>query len=450
MTKYIALAICASLLSAGLIAQSDLSAPMLTNSWQALQANPAQQPSGVLINLPSLYNNLWITNITYNDLIREEGGNKVLDIDNAIAQLTDDNRLQETVDIETFGLAINLGPVGLNFGHRLRFNALINYSQALPQLIWQGNAQFIGQTVDFGPQVDVLAYHEWALGASTQIGEKIRVGARAKLLSGAAYAGTERNDLSLTTDEEAYALTLDADFRVNSSGSLNYDGFRDVTFDFGFGNFSTEELFGGNAGLAFDLGVGVDLGRLQLTASALDLGGTITWDQSPQNYTLDGEYAFEGLDVAREIFDDAESFGNAIDTLSAIYEPTESSESFETTVPTKFYLTGQYAISESVHVGAIFYAQDDPDELQTAIAATANVQLTPFLRLGALYGLRQERFDNLGLNTTLALGPVRLLLATDNIISAFRPKDAHSANFRAGLNLLIGGGKGVSNTSDFY
>ncbi len=429
-------------------AQNDLSSLMLVNSWQNMNVNPALQPNGIVVNLPGVYNNLWVTNITFNDLLVEEGGRQVLDISNAIDQMGAQNFLREDLDIETIGLGVQFGALGLNIGHRLRFNALIDYPKTLAQLIWEGNAQFIGETVSFGPAFDLTAYHEFAIGASYQLGDNIKFGGRVKFLSGAANVNTERNDLELTTSGDVYQLEMNADYVVNSAGSLSYDGLRDVNLDFNFGNFSTEELFGGNSGMAFDLGVAVKLDRLQIAVSAIDLGADLTWDQGVSNFTLDGLYEFEGLDIAQDLLDNEESFGSIVDSLYATYDPVETNRSYTTSIGAKYYFSGQYELNNEISVGLIGYTDDYRNVSTTGLAVTGSINFSPLLRVGAFYGLRNERFDNLGANATISLGPVRLLLATDNIISAFRPEDAHLANFRIGANLQFGQDKEQLDTSN--
>ncbi|RMF01213.1 MAG: hypothetical protein D6772_05185, partial [Bacteroidetes bacterium] len=89
-------------------------------------------------------------------------------------------------------------------------------------------------------------------------------------------------------------------------------------------------------------------------------------------------------------------------------------------------------------VGLIAFQEDYRDLETAAVALSGSYQLSPQLRVGGFYGLRNTRADNIGMNAQVSIGLVRLLLATDNIITAFRPKDAHLANFRVGLNLRLG------------
>lgn len=420
-----------------LSAQNDLSSLLLQDSWQSLSVNPAKQVDGIIINLPGVYNNLWITNLTFDDLVTKEGGSTILDIDNAISKMEGNNIIHADLDIETLGIGISFGKLSLNAGHRLRFISQVEYPKTLPQLIWEGNAQFIGQDVEFGPNVDITAYHEWSLGAAYEVSKQLSVGAKVKSLSGITNANTERSQLSLHTSDDIYQLNLDADFVVNSAGAIDYNGLDDIGFNTDLGKLTTDNLFGKNPGLAFDLGVALSLGKLHLSASAIDLGGEISWEENVNNYTLNGEYEFEGLDVAQQIFDDEESFGDVLDTLKAIYEPVETSNKYTTKVGSKFYFSGQYELSKELQVGLVAFTSDYKDLQASALALSASMRLSSLFRVGGFYGVRNERFDNLGVNASLYTGIVNVHLATDNIISAFRPNDAHLANFRLGLNLVL-------------
>jgi hypothetical protein len=420
-------------------AQEELGTHFMRGVWQANKTNPALLPEGkFVIGLPGVYNNLNITSITYNDLVIDDAnGDPVLDIDNAIAELEDDNRIRENLEVETISLAIRLGDVMLSAGHSTKFNAFLNYPKTLPQLIWQGNAQFIGQNVDFGSDLQLFGYNEFFLGAALNINKNLTIGARAKWLSGFGDVSTDRTRLNLLTEEEAYRLTLDADFRVNSTGSIAYDGFRDFTVNYDFASFEGEQLFNQNNGLAFDLGAHLQLGRLDLAASVLDLGGTINWEENVQNFTLNGTFPYQGLDVAQDILNDEENLGNAIDTLLETYEFVETQETYTTDLPLRYYLSGSYQLNDTWRLGGMLYNETYRDETFTAAAVGANVQLFSWLNAGATYAFRSERFDNLGVNTNMQFGPVQLITMTDNLLSALRPQDTNSANVRVGLNLVF-------------
>lgn len=422
------------------LAQEDLATHFMRHTWQASRTNPAFFPDYKFVaGLPGVYNTLLVTNVTYGDLIATNlEGQQVLNIDQAIDKLGADNVLRNNLDIETISLGFRLGKAALSLGHMLRFNAFMNYPKTMPQLIWQGNAQFIGQEVDFGPDVDLYGYQEFALGLAVDITPNFTIGGRAKLLAGVGSISSERTGLRLRTDSDIYQLELNADYYVNSAGSLKYDGFDELTVAFDYGRFDAEKLLTGNTGFAFDLGARLRLGeKLELAASALDIG-KINWEEDVTNYSLNGAFEYKGLDLAQNIFEDTVTAGSILDTLRGIYQVESASIAYSTTLPARYYLSGMYRLNGKWSFGGLFYLENYREEVNTAIAVGSNMNVLPFLNVGATYAFRSERLDNLGLNATVQLGPAQLMAATDNIITAFRPEDSHSANLRLGLNVLLG------------
>jgi hypothetical protein len=422
-------------------AQIDLSTYTLSDTWQANQLNPAfgARFSGLQIGLPGVRNDLGLSNLTFNDFVRSESDGNYVDADVAIAQLDPlDNVLTERLDLETVGVGIGLGGFFVSLQHRLRYVAYVNFPQTLPQLIWQGNAQFIGQTIDFGPDFELNGYHEIALGGALPLGENLRLGARVKLLSGIANTSTSSSELRLTTGEDNYDLLVEGDYRVNASGALQYNGFEDLGLDFPFGRVSSDKLLGSNTGLAFDLGVDAQFGALELSASVLDLGGQIDWDKEVNNYTIDAARSYQGLDVVRDIFEDSLSFGGILDTLQREYEPTESSTAFSTELSTKYYFRIGYRLTEQLTIGGIFFGEQYRGAFDPAAALTGNYQVNNRLQVGALLAFRRDNFDNLGLNLAYRLGPLQLILATDNVITVFTPKNSTQTSLRVGASLNFG------------
>ncbi len=420
-------------------AQQELGTQLLRGVWQANKTNPALLPEPCfVISLPGVYNDLNISNITYNDLVTvDENGDAFLDIDNAINGLKRDNQIRENLELETLSLGIRFGKTFLSVGHAVKFNVFLNYPKVLPQLIWQGNAQFIGQNVDFSSDIQLFGYNELYFGVAHEVTKNLTIGVHAKWLNGFGDISTDRNQLNLFTSDEAYQLSLDADFRINSTGSIRYNGLRNIAVDYDFGNFQAEELFTQNTGVAFDLGAALKLGKLDLAASVLDLGGQIRWKENVQNYSLNGIYEYQGLDVAQGLLTDSTDLGNALDTLLEIYDFTETQNSYATKLPLRYYLSGSYQVNETWRVGGVIYNETYRDESFPAVAVGANVQLFSWLNLGGSYAFRSERFDNLGINTNIQFGPVQIITMTDNLLSALRPKDSNSANVRVGINLAI-------------
>ncbi len=419
-------------------AQQELGTHFMQGYWQSTNTNPSFMPnSRIVIGLPGVYNNLLVTNVTFSDiLVEDENGNNRIDVKNAISQLGDNNFIREDLDIETVSVGWQLGNLMLSIGHKLRFNSFINYPKAFPQLVWEGNAQFVGQTVEFSPDIQASAYHEIALGGAYRLGN-ISIGGRVKLLSGVSDVSTDRTQLSLYTSDDIYQLNLDADFRVNTSGALFYNGFDDLVIDFNFGRFETKNFLSKNSGIAFDLGASAQFGKLGLAASVIDIG-EITWKDEVKNYSLLGDYEYEGLDIAREVLEDSTDIGSALDTLQAIYEPTETTNSYRTKLPGRVYLSATYQLSEKLQLGGLFYTERFRGENFPAVAVSAQYKLNKFLQFGGLYAFRNDTFDNLGVNAAVTVGPVQIVAATDNILTAFQVNNSNNANVRLGINLAFG------------
>lgn len=89
------------------------------------------QLGGFIINLFGVYNNFWVMNIIFNDLVVEENGEQVFDISNVISQMGMQNYLCEDLDIEIIGIGVQFGFFGFSLGYCLCFNVLIDYLKIL-------------------------------------------------------------------------------------------------------------------------------------------------------------------------------------------------------------------------------------------------------------------------------------------------------------------------------
>jgi len=425
---------------APLHAQQDLGIHFMDGVWQSNLTNPALLPDRTItISLPGFYNSLYSSGFTYNELVRtNEEGNPFLDVDNVIAQLDEnDNIIRDQLDIPTIHLGIRIGDqFFMSAGHNFRVNAFFNYPKSLPSLVWDGNAQFIGETVEIGPDFLAQAYNEFYLGGAYAVNELLTVGARFKILSGTGDISVSNRELSLFTSEDIYQASLIADYVINSTGIFNYDGFDNSAFEFD-DIVDLGTLFTENTGVAFDLGATIQVDDLTLTASILDIG-QITWKSTTNNARLQGDFEYEGLDALRDALVDSLDIGSIADTLENVYEVRETNDTYSTALPLRFYLSGRYQLNDMFTVGGLLYAEQFREQFSPAFAINGQARFTNFLQAGLVYAIRNGQFDNIGINAALRAGPIQLVLATDNLLTVFRVADSKSANFRLGLNLSFG------------
>ncbi len=418
-------------------AQQEFGTHFLNGTWQGNMTNPSMLPTNkVTISLPGFYTNLGISNITYNDIFDSNGA---ADINNVISKLEASNYFKSNLALQTFGIGIRSKRFFFSFNHEIRSNNSITYPKELLQLAWQGNAQFIGKQISFAPTFQFSTWHQIGIGIGFQINDKITIGAKIKKLSGIIdVSSSDDSFLHLTTSGDIYQLLLDANYTVQTSGGLDFNDFTDFSFSpTGIDIGSINQLFNQNSGVALDLGATISLGKLSLSASALDLG-SIHWKKNAKQYSIQGSYEFEGITYTQNIFEDSTQFTSIVDTIQTIFQPTTENNSYRTALPRQFYLSGNYSLTENLKVGALFYVENNINDLYPAFTLAANYSLSSLLKVGAAYTMKKGSLDNLGLNAVIKLGPIQLVAATDNIFSAFSPKDHNHANVRLGLNLVFG------------
>lgn len=428
---------CFFCLSSTLFAQQELGLHLMQDTWQTAQTNPAIVPEQkIVIGLPSLYANHYLTGLNYEDLLGDkDSGQNTLMIGNAIANMKDDNFLREQISIETISFGYRFGSIFLSLNHAVKYNAFFNFPKTLPQLIWQGNAQFIGETVQLDNELQVTGYNEIGLGIAADVSNLITVGAKLKLLTGIGDVSTQNNALSLFTSDDVYQLRLQGDYRINSSSYFNYGGINDFNFQFDFGQINGESIFTSNTGFAFDLGVQIKLEKLKIALSAIDIG-QINWTENVNNYSFNGTAEYGGLDVAQAFTEGSISLESALDTLEQVFDIQSQQETYTTRIPTRLYLSTIYDLNDKWRLGAVVQTELYRNQVFPSVAVGANYRLNKALMFGLTYAVINDVYDNIGVNAVVKLGPVQVFATADNIISAFNVVD-NNANARVGINLLF-------------
>jgi len=414
-------------------AQQEINLNLRRSIWQANRTNPAFLPDHkVTIGLPSAHNNLYLMNSNLESLIDRE--NNLITLGNAIGQLEESNLFREYLDVETLSGGVYLGKLHLSLHHAFKFNGFSKFPKELAQIIHQGNAQFIGQTVDISHDLSAFSYSEFGLGLGIKLGENFSLGGRVKYLNGLGNISTRSGDLRLSTDEDIYQLNLDADYQIDATSFVQYNGLSNTDGVAQLMPIEFRQVFSKNQGLAFDVGLRLELENLDVGLSLLDVGN-INWDDEPRNYSINGIYDYEGLDLLNAYFQDSISFSSVLDSLETVFNVQESQNSYTTQLPTRLYASFNYYLNDTWSLGAGVYGEWYRNDFFPAVTMNAQAILTDFLSLGATYTLFDQHYDHLGISAQLHLGPVQLYAMTNNIVSAFQYRKGNNVDFRVGLNL---------------
>jgi Family of unknown function (DUF5723) len=394
-----------------------------TDVWQSNFTNPAfVSKQKIVVALPSFYYNYSSPTAS------------ILDLKNNSSSLSPLNKVSGNLSLQTLGVSFPLtSNLRLNAHHAANAYTGGSINRNLASLYDKGNAQFIGQTVDFATNLSASLYNEWAVGVTYKMQESLSFGLRVKYLTGNFYSNIDLNKATVKFEDSNYALNFDNDIKVTTFGIGSWDSLKTPAKAL-----TSQRIFTTNTGFAFDLGGSMKLGKLTFNVSVIDLGAGINWKENGKSSTTKGTYVYSGLKSDNFFKFDSLSSKSFQDTLKKIVGLVENTEgSLRQSLPTKIYLSSTYELTEKIRLGALIYSEIDAKDTRFGFVANASYKLSDMLTVGGTLGLRNSSFDNLGLSVVTKLGPVQVYAVTDNVIGAFKPLEAKNSNARVGINLVF-------------
>ena len=255
-----------------------------------------------------------------------------------LGDLGDKNRINIHLNENIFSTAFSafggLNLVELN----LRSNTHVNLPYELFEFMKTTGSKDHYSLKDLGLRTQ--NYAELAFGHSRAIDEKLRVGAKVKLLFGLAYADLKAENLDLTLTDDVWAI--DGDVQLNAALMKTKFSHEDADKNSPDGRPRVEGLddFKGGLsgfGLGFDLGATYQLNEdILLSASLTDLG-FISWSgvqkaSSAGSWTFDGfEDIYAGSDKGPDdrymIGQQFEDLGDDLEEIFSVYDDGEGSKS---------------------------------------------------------------------------------------------------------------------------
>ena len=429
-----------------LTAQQELMLHTMSDVWHSNATNPAFFPEKkkFFIGLPGIgIDAAHSSHIAFNDVFVKKGDQTVANFSEIIDRLAPLNELyfDQRYDIVNLGVRLP-GKIMLTAGYANRLSANIVYPKALPQLLWNGNAPYVGQTLELGVKADVADWNEWSIGLAKQIGP-LTLGVRGKYLTGISSLLTDRNHQSTTvyTSSDIYQLTLETDYAFYSSSIISAIDTAGLGVDITVVD-QAKKLFSKNAGKSFDIGVQYKINdRITLDASVLDLGGKIKWDYQANYFFSKGSYVYEGqtlpgIDFINGV--DSLDFDTKLDTINDIFNFTKTAGEYSTALPLRAYFGSTFKIGKRWVVGLSGYLNHRDVVGNTyAVGGSVRWKPMPWVSLGAMYSLNQHSVANMGFHLVLKPGPVQVYFASDNLLNAFSVKNSSAVNLRAGISLLL-------------
>lgn len=426
----------------------------MKNMPQSNNLNPAKvnDESKAIVSLPGLsrYNVGLHNSFSISDLAYKSGNNLVIDLPKFESKLGEMNNFTQTFDMPLLGVQIRKDDKVFSFSINEHERLGFGFDKNLIGLIANGNAAYIGQTLNMNFSLDLLHYRDFSFGYSQEIIEGLTVGGKLKFLTGFANMTTQHSTLSFTTQEnlEYIEVGMDANYNMSLPATVTNDvdgvlGLVSVENNFepaGYiANFS-------NLGFAADLGVNYQtpIEGLSASASVINLG-LISWSSNTSNLTSSGEFKWEGIDIGNALNEDSENYRSFEEQIEDITGSLDESinidaknDSYSTSIPTRVYLGAEYKINEMFSAGLVDRIMFYDGNASNAITLSANAYFFDIISLTAAYSIIGNTYNNLGIGTAFKLGPVQLFLVTDNILAVTNPLTAKHMNVSLGFNFMFG------------
>lgn len=368
----------------------------------------------------------------YNDLFsKNSSGIPVLNIENGISKMHTLNNIFGGVSIHTLDIGFKLKNINIAVGHAWKLKGFLQYSKDLAEIGAYGNAQYIGETKSLGPSYEYINYNEVYMSLQKKIG-LINVGLRIKNLSGEQTIQTIENKINLTTEEEIYAIQIESDYTVNSSGTLEY--FRVDSLDISAKAFSIDNIFKANNGWAFDIGASIDLNKkMELSFGANDLG-SITWDKDAKSLRANGDNTYTGIDLSSYIGTDEDILVE--DSIRALLEFEETEGEFTSSLPSQYYLGGRYKLNDIWTLGGLFVSSNFTKKSRYTLVVNTTAKWKLW-SIGFQYTANSENATNIGINGGIYIGPVVIFATIENILALPNKQNSNYNAMRLGLSLNL-------------
>jgi len=439
---FLLVSICATAL-----AQGEFSLYNLNRSVpQAHQLNPAFRPDAkVIIGLPvisSSHVSIDMDQLSFNRIFSESIEQSLsLNAENVSNSLRDKNNFSIQSDLQLFFLGLNLGSNFFSLAINDRVSSWLVYTKDMADLALFGN----GDERTFGKNLSLdhmllrqNLYHEIALGYAADIGDKLSIGVRFKILSGVLNAQTEQLSGYLRTDADSIHIT-------NSNFAFRNSGYNYFTEDLDIISMyrNTLPFVGGNSGFGFDFGVEYKVtDRISVSASITDLG-YINWKENTQSYNFDNvNYSFKGFDVIDLISNDGgnnDFIQNELDSLENLFTPQELENiAYKSSLVSNFYTGFDYKLGEKHHVGAQVYGKIAEGNITPEFGAYYNIRLGQVVNAVVNASFRNGKIHVAGFGASIDLGPIQIYGTTESVTSLINPEAANLLDARVGLNLKFG------------
>jgi len=398
--------------------------------------NPAfSSNSKIVVGFPGLSNidvGYLNTAGSFNDFFKTQNGSDslYLDLSKVINQNhpVDHINLSINQDLVYVGFMVKQSFLSFGVKQRLLFRTFIPGD--LFKLAWNGNAPYVGQTLDLRPTiVNEDHFFDYHVGLSVPVSKGLRLGVRLHLLQGLSNIHVVNNQLQLITSSDpqnVYDILASTSFVLNTAGLPDSSGFNPGAY---LGNFK-------NIGFSIDLGIDYQINdQFSVSASLLDLGSTNFREKTKSYQSQEANIHFNGTQV--DFINNKDPFSSIGDSLSNLLHVTDLVQNYRAKIPKHLLIAGEYYSKDRKNRASILFSgRFYQDYFEPAVSLGFDRSLSEYLSVKVNYTYIKYAPLNLGLAFALNLTPVQLYMYTDNILGV-QWDSQRMLSFGFGINIRI-------------
>jgi len=414
-------------------AQANTQLPYIPEIAQSIIYRPSIFPKNIYyFGMPFISDvNINLTNdgLNYLEAHSKQNENAYINVPTLLDNLNANNTLalDYSLDLLSFGFRSNKNYFSFNLTERLPI--LFQYSDDLMNLLYKGNAAFLGQTIDYADcKLDASHFWEIGFGMTRQINKLWSAGVRIKRLYGIENISSKSSKLSAYTDATNYKLQLESDLVINASSPINNpDGYSSTSMQSYLTNTD-------NGGWAANFGVSFNMNeKWVFSFDALDIG-KITWNTAPINSHLDnGIYSFSGVGLDEFLHSTSDTI-DFLDSLENSFKPVKTYNSYSTSLASRYILCADHKLGKKTFATLALRGTYFQGEILPSATLLVRHKLGTHISLDLNFARQYDNIYSFGGGLVMQLQTLNFFILSDNLFGTIQPLSGKLTHLNFGLN----------------
>lgn len=422
---------------------------------QANTLNPALFPDGknVFITLPNAGLQINSPSGMSGIFNKDKQTDGIFNYDSIFSTIVNINAVDFDASFNILGAGVKFGRTHVTLSSQLHLSTHIGMGNGFVQSI-KNSGRATEQILPLadGEIINHQSYAEIGLGIGHHFPLiRLTVAGRVKLLYGLSFISSTNSEFDISRTSDNISATLNYNVVMASAAAFNFSNFNQ--FDFNASQLFTTN--NGNYGLAFDLGAAFEIGPLSISASVLNIGKGIHWQEQFYSVTDNAgqsDLSITGFDFSTTANSlNAESIQHIKDQNDKLqFTPIEGGD-FYSKIPTKVNIGASVDFLNICSFGIFANGQWDnyksisevsPHKLfRYNTTATLGVNISNWVELMGCAAIVSDAtktsFFNPGVGIILSPFSVTQIYFLANYTSDIYFADAQKAKFNFGINIVL-------------